>query len=202
VPMKIYLVRHAQSEWQLKPCQDWNTSLTVLGHQQAQRMAQWLAECQKSDHRPRFEVASLCSSPLKRAQETAAYISDVLHLPLIIQKSLQEANFHVADHLLHADGPLQTPPAHPPSRIYAHFRAQAEAALRELVERAEAHNGSVLAVSHGGLLKTLLRRVVSSDTVCFRLYNTGVNLIEWRRGRWHLVHLNLWDHLPMELRTE
>ena len=116
--------------------------------------------------------------------------------------SLREADFHVADHLPIADGPLQSPQANVLSRTYVDFREQAELALRELVERAETHYGPVLAITHGGLLKTLLRRVVGSDTVCFRLFNTGLNMIEWRRGRWHLVHLNLWDHLPMELRTE
>jgi probable phosphoglycerate mutase len=80
------------------------------------------------------------------------------------------------------------------------FRCQAEMALQELVEKAS-NNGPVLAVTHGGLIKTLLQRVAGSETVSFRLYNAGLNVIEWGQGRWHLVHLNLWDHLPPDLRT-
>lgn len=85
--------------------------------------------------------------------------------------------------------------------MYAAFKSQVHTAFQELVERAEVSSGPVLAVTHGGFIKTMLRIVVNSDIVCFRLYNTGLNLIEWERGRWHIGHLNLWDHLPLELRT-
>jgi probable phosphoglycerate mutase len=56
-------------------------------------------------------------------------------------------------------------------------------------------------VTHGGLIKTLLRCVLASDSACFRTYNTGLTLIEWTDDRWHLAFLNLADHLPTDLRT-
>jgi len=199
--MKIYLVRHGQSQWQLEPSENWDTPLTPLGHEQAQRTGEWLAEHQMLDNQTRVEIASLCSSPLIRAQETAVYIAKSLHLPLLTQQNLREADFHVAEHLPQRDTPLQAHSAYEPSKVYAAFKSQAQAALQGLVEQAEANGGSVLAITHGGLIKTMLRLVVDSDRVCFKLCNAGISSIEWRRGRWHLVHLNLWDHLPTELRT-
>jgi broad specificity phosphatase PhoE len=199
--MKIYLARHGQSQWQVERSENWDTSLTVIGHEQAKRMGQWLADHQMIDNGSRIEIASLYASPYRRTQETADYTANALHLPLFTQQDLSEADFHVAEHLPQTVTPLQAYPAYEASAIYAAFKSQAQAALQGLVEQVEASGGSVLAVTHGGLIKTVLRLVVGSDTICFRLYNTGLNLIEWRRGRWHLVYLNLWDHLPTELRT-
>lgn len=199
--MKIYLVRHGQSQWQVRRSEDLDTSLTAIGHEQSKRLGQWLIGLPPLDNQARMEIAALCASPLKRAQETVAYMAEPLHLPVFTHPELCEAGFHVADHLPQRGTPLEAYPDYQPSTAYATFKSQAQVALRRLVEQVETSGGPVLAVAHGGLLKTLLRLVVDSDDVCFRLYNTGLNLIEWSRGRWHLVHLNLWDHLPPELRT-
>jgi probable phosphoglycerate mutase len=199
--MKIYLARHGQSQWQLERSENWDTPLTALGHEQAKHMGKWLAGYQMVNNQEQIEVASLHVSPLIRSYETGVHVAKALHLPLIIQQNLREATFHVSEHLPQRDSPLQAHPAYEPSKIYAVFKSQAQAALEDLVAQAEASGGSVLAITHGGLIKTVLRLVIGSDTVCFRLYNTGLSCIEWRRGRWHLVHLNLLDHLPAKLRT-
>jgi broad specificity phosphatase PhoE len=200
--MRIYLARHAQSEWQIEPTENWDTPLTATGHQQARQLAQWLADSPRLDGEMRVEIASLYASPLRRAQETAAYLANTLELDVITHDSLREADFHVATHLPQRDGPLSTYIPFTPSEEYSNFRAQADWALQVLVRQAEVSDGAVLAVTHGGLIKTLLRLITGTDVVCFRLYNACLNVIEWRRGRWHLVHLNLWDHLLVELRTE
>ena len=51
-------------------------------------------------------------------------------------------------------------------------------AFEELVAEVEAGNGPVLAITHGGFIKTLLRLVAGTDAICFRVYNAGVNGIE------------------------
>jgi probable phosphoglycerate mutase len=199
--MKIYLARHGQSQWQVKPSENWDTPLSSLGHEQAKLMGQWLAGHEMLDHRGRLEIVALCASPLIRAQETAMYAAKALNLPLITQQNLSEANFHVSEHLPQRDTPLDTHPTYEPSKIYAAFKLQAQSALQGLVEQAETSGGSVLAVTHGGLIKTMLRLAVGSDNFCLILYNTGINCIEWKRGRWHILHLNFWDHLSAQLRT-
>jgi broad specificity phosphatase PhoE len=201
-PIRIYLIRHAQSAWQVRASEDWDTALTAMGHEQARCLARWLATCPEIAGGCRVEVSSLYASPFKRARETASYISDALGLDITTHDALSEARFHVASRLPQAKGPFEQDRESPPAcRDYVEFQQQAESALRFLVGQAEAVRGPVLAVTHGGLIKTLLRSVVGSDRICFRLFNACVNVIEWQNGRWHLVHLNLWDHLIADLRT-
>lgn len=199
--MKIYMVRHGQSHWQLAPSENLNTSLTDLGHEQARLLGRWLAEHRMLDGKGRIEVATLRTSPLLRARETAEYTAKALDRPVCLQESLREAPFHVADHLPHRAAPFHAYSAFEPSEIYAAFKAQVRIALQELVEQAQAGGGPVLAITHGGIIKTLLRLIAGTDTLDFVSYNTGITLIEWKRGRWCVVHLNLLDHLPPEYRT-
>jgi len=198
--VRIYLARHAQSWWQVDPSHDWDTSLTELGHEQSRRMADWLAGHELVDRGSRVEIAALSSSPLERARETAQYTVDALHLPLRIDDRLREADFHVASQLPRALHPLDRSFAEPTEQ-YRIYRSQVEAGWHELVAQADQVGGPVLAISHGGFIKTLFRVITGTDHTCLALYNSCLNLLEWRRGRWHVVYLNLWDHLPAELRT-
>lgn len=200
--MKIYLVRHGQSRWQIERNNvDWNSPLTPLGQQQAQHLASWLANGPVIDKSTRVDVQSIHASPLHRAQQTADPLAQTLHLPLTTDDALRESDFLVSAHLASADTPANYPPTYTPSETYTVFKTQAEHALANLVEAAAQNGNSALAVAHGGLISTVLRLATGSDTVSFWIYNTSLNLIEWKRGRWHLVHLNLWDHLPPDLRT-
>ncbi|RMG89106.1 MAG: histidine phosphatase family protein, partial [Chloroflexi bacterium] len=99
------------------------------------------------------------------------------------------------------NSPYQPPTPYTPTPDYAQLKQRVRHALDALIADAEIHEGAVLAIAHGGLISTLLRLAVGSDTVSFWLYNTTLNLIEWKRGRWHLRYLNLWDHLPPAFRT-
>lgn len=200
--MKIYLARHGQSRWQIERTDgDWNSPLTPLGHEQAQKLAGWLANGHRVDPETRVEVGAVYSSPLQRAQETAVYTASALQLPIHTDENLAEATFLVSDHLPSLPAPMHRPQPFQPSATYSALQAQAQAALAALVAGAETHGGAALAFSHGGLISTLLRQAIGSETVSFWIYNTSLNLIEWKRGRWHLIHLNLWDHLRPELRT-
>jgi len=199
--MRIYLVRHAQSHWQLQPSPDRDTDLTTIGHEQSRLMAQWLAGHQKLDHATRIEISGLCASPYKRAHDTAKYASNALGLCICVCPDLREADFHVADDLPTMQGPRQGPEPYELSWRYAAFKMQVSIGFEKLIAEVEVAGGPILAVTHGGFIKTLLRLVVGTDIVCFQVYNTALNAIEWRRGRWHLIYLNLCDHLPAELRT-
>jgi broad specificity phosphatase PhoE len=196
----IYLTRHAQSAWQIER-DDLDASLTQTGHEQAARLARWLASEQRLECTGRARIAMLRVSPLRRAQETATYISAAIGLEPQTQDSLAEAPFHVAQHLPVVSSPFESYRQYEPSREYARFKAQARSALEELLRHADAAGGPVLAVTHGGLIKTLLRFVAGSDAMSFDVYNTGITGLDWKRGRWYLTHLNVCDHLPPEFRT-
>ena len=199
--MKIFLVRHGQSLWQLQPSQDWDTGLSALGHSQARRLAAWCARRAALDATSRFEAGTLRTSPLRRARQTARYLAEALGPPAQTLPSLAEASFHVVSELPSAAAPFAPWPDVPLSERYLAFRKQAGQALAELTALAEETAAPVLAVTHGGLIKTLLRSALETDAVCFKLYNCGINAIEWKAGRWRIMHVNLWDHLPPELRT-
>ena len=214
---RILLARHGQSLWQLTPGCDDDSALTVLGHRQALLLGRWLADAPRVHGVPRPRVAAVHTSPLQRARQTAACPAALLGLTPTVQEDLREAAFHVAAHL--PPGP-EPPPAGLRSapvggapgdeeerrKAYDGFKEQARSALTALAVSAErarrrGDGGAVLAVAHSGLIKTVLRLAAGSDAICFRIYNTGLCALEWRRDRWHLVHLNLWDHLPPDLRT-
>ncbi|MBK7895961.1 MAG: histidine phosphatase family protein [Anaerolineaceae bacterium] len=200
--MKIYLARHGQSRWQVeRDDNDWNSPLTDLGQRQAQLLANWLSTPAKLDNETRVEIGCVRVSPLKRAQETAVPITTALNCPSHTDAYLREADFYVSEHLPAAASPYQAMPTYKPSFRYAVFKQQAQAALYALVADAETCGQPVLGVAHGGLISTMLRLATGSDTVSFWLYNTSLSALEWKRGRWHLIHLNLWDHLPPAWRT-
>ena len=200
--MKIFLARHGQSEWQVdRNAQGWNSALSATGREQAQLLADWLANHAAVDHDSRIELGAMRVSPLIRAQETAVPLSTALNIPTTTDDSLKESTFYVSKHLPSADSPYQTNVPYEAPEIYGRFKKQAEQALHNLVADAEATGQPVLGVAHGGLISTLLRVATQSDHTSYWIYNTSLNLIEWKRGRWHLVHLNLWDHLPPRLRT-
>lgn len=200
--MKVYLVRHGQSLWQVdRAGGDWNSPLTELGRQQANRLSGWLGSAPLLDNGARLEIAALVSSPYIRAQQTAHRIRRGLRLSEFNDDDLREADFLVSEHLPTRDSPGAPPPQLKLSPSYAALKDQANRALIGLCDRAEEAGGPVLAVSHGGLMSTILRSAAGSDSVSFWIYNATINLIEWKRGRWHLVYLNLWDHLPPNMRT-
>jgi probable phosphoglycerate mutase len=118
-----------------------------------------------------------------------------------MHQSLCEASFHVSDYLPEPHDPLRAAPDGLPSEIYSDFKLQVREGLAFLINQAESSGGAVLAISHGGVIKTALRLVLGGDAGSFRLYNTALTLIERRLGRWYLVHLNLWDHLEVAMRT-
>jgi broad specificity phosphatase PhoE len=199
--MKIYLVRHAQSRWQVQASLDLDSELSSVGHEQATRLGQWLAEYGECNYGSCIAVSGLSASPYRRAQQTATYVSKALGLPIRTCPELREADFHVADDLPSAKTPWDAYAPYEPSTRYSAFKTQVRIGFEELMRQAEAVNGPVLAVTHGGFIKTLLRLVTGTDVICFQLYNAGISAIEWKRGRWHIIHLSVCDFLPTGLRT-
>lgn len=200
--MKVYLARHGQSRWQVsKDDTDWNSPLTDLGRNQAALLADWLARHPAVDHDSRVVIGGIRVSPLLRAQETAVPIATALQLPLTTDANLHEADFYVSEHLPATETPYQAQPTYTPTPVYAQFKEQSTNALNALVADVETSGQPVLGVAHGGLISTILRLAVGSDAISFWIYNTTLSLIEWKRGRWHLTYLNLWDHLPPQQRT-
>lgn len=200
--MKIYLVRHGQTQWAQGRGRHRNSAgLSPLGHLQAQHLGQWFADGAHLAGDAVLTVGSVMTSPLTQAHETAQYLGGALGLPVQVQHTLDKAAFSVAAELPRGAAPFKGRRSRLRSERYLDFRAQAGTALKELARRTEETGRPVLAVTHRDVISAVIHIVADSDAFRLELYHGAVNAIEWADGRWQLAHLNLWDHLPVPLRT-
>ncbi|MGQ9767927.1 MAG: histidine phosphatase family protein [Anaerolineae bacterium] len=188
----LILVRHAQSLYNRDGEKaGLNSGLTELGWRQAQAVAEWLARTYKPD--------AIVSSSLVRARQTAEIIAQRLGLPPIVHEGIEEAEFSYWDELPRAPGePLitwynswQPDPVNAP--LYTSFRARIYKSLQRLLT---AYAGkTVILVSHGGTIGTLLRSLFGGHHVAVFTENTGVTHLTWDRDHWRLVYHNSTAHL-------
>jgi len=184
----IHLLRHGQSVWQDARAGDLDSALTPLGHRQAAAAAQGLARLL-----PSREGLRLVASPLQRARQTAAPVAAALRVDEDVWPALAEAAFRVSDHLPSRTTPDD--PLPPASGCYLAFRIQAAGVLDRL-HAAAAGEGDVVAVTHGGMIRTLLCVAARSDALCFAVPNGTITTLEWRDGRWHVARLASCAPLP------
>ena len=198
--MRLYLIRHGQAEWQVERSGDLDGPLTFLGHQQAGKAARWLAD-KGAEVCAERRVTRLFTSPLQRATQTSWYFETTMGLKGEVRAELKEAIFRVADQLPRRSCPFSPVTCYTIPVAYKEFKQQALFALKFLFDAADGVDGNVIAITHGGLIKTMLRVVAGSDDLCFDIFNAAVTVLDWRHGRWHLMHLNFWDHLSPEFRS-
>ena len=106
-PSRVVAIRHAQSLHHVNGLTGgWtDTPLTELGHAQARRLAERLAR--ELDGGP----ATLYTSDLLRAAETAAHIAEALGVEAIVDARLREHNNGEAANMLFADAVERYPDA-------------------------------------------------------------------------------------------
>ena len=86
--MKIYIARHGETEWNRlnKICGLTDIELTDEGRKQAAALAERLKNT---------NISVIIASPLKRAMETAEYVSEALGIPIITDNRLIEQNYGI-----------------------------------------------------------------------------------------------------------
>jgi probable phosphoglycerate mutase len=197
--MDLVLVRHAEpvrltSEDTGGAAAD--PGLTARGHDQARRLAEWLAP----EH---FDV--LLVSPKRRALETAAPIAAVLDLAIVIDESIVEYDAE-ADHYI----PMEELRASNDPRLLAMyegrwdefgaeqpevFRARLHAALDTIVGE---HAGQrVLAICHGGVINVLLAIILDLERHLWfdPAYTSVSRVIASRGGVRSIASVNESGHL-------
>jgi len=167
----VFLVRHGQTpsnnQGLLNGRND--TPLTPLGHAQAERAAERLAEL-----RP---LHALYSSPLRRARETAEPIAQRLNLPVQLHEGLTEFNFGLAEGLTLEEVRERFPAIFarvmsgandldlrfPEGESAREFYERVDRTMREILA---AHRGQrIVIVSHGGVIGAAIALLIGDDPV-------------------------------------
>jgi broad specificity phosphatase PhoE len=202
----IVLVRHGETESNVR--QVWygalDAPLTARGRRQVQVTAQRLAELHAQQPVEHFYV-----SPLPRAKSTAAAIEAAIGLQAEVEPGLRE--FSIGDwegrtykqlreidklwERWNADPAFAPPNGESPLA----FSTRVAQVLEELAAK---HSGaSILAVSHGAVIATLLGKWLGSGPQDWRLFdphNCAISLLEWDARRWQGRLVNDISHLPRD----
>lgn len=200
-PRTLLLARHGQT--------DWNRSRRLQGHtdiplnQEGRRQSRRLA-----DRLQGTAVAALQASDLARAAETAGILADALGVAPELRSGWRE--IHLGDlegrdglETTRAQGELisaaarQEGPLGQGGESFSDFQARIVAAYERLCRD---HAGeTVLLVSHGGTLKTLIAHLIGLPPEHIgRLSlrgNTSLSVIDFQHGRPQLTLLNCTRHL-------
>ena len=196
---KIYLVRHAQSEFNEKGIFQGklDSDLTPLGFVQARMVAGFL----KNEG-----IEAILTSPQRRAYKTALTIGDVLSLEVEVDERIREMSFGILEGhnfwelfdreremmLAWLKNPVENPL--PTQEPMENFEKRILSFIEDLVGREEE---KIAVVGHGGTLHGIvcLSLGLSLDKLWqIHMDNTGVTLLEYD-GSFRLVYLNKLCHL-------
>ncbi len=152
---------------------------------------------------PRYRPDRLLSSTLVRARQTAEVIANRLSLPAEMTEGLEEAEFQYWDELPYRwQHPLEPwrdhwQPNPDTSPLYSSFRARVRDTLADIVGGLPPDRASVtlLLVTHGGVIGTLMRGLFGGHHVAVFTANTGVTQFSWELNHWRLVYHNQTSHL-------
>lgn len=173
-PTRFLLLRHGQTELsvQRRYSGRGNPPLTDLGRRQARAAAGYLAG--------RGGISAVISSPLGRAQETAAIAAGELSLPVSVDEDLIETDFGSWEGLTFAEAAAADPDLHPRwlrdtsvtppgGESFDEVHSRVRRARNRII--AEHGGTTVLVVSHVTPIKTMLRMALDAGPpILYRLH--------------------------------
>lgn len=178
----ICLIRHGETAWneegKLQGRED--IPLNDRGRDQAQKLADALAA---------GSWDLLVSSPLRRAWETATIIAAHLGLPEPLPvPELMERDYGAASGLTKAEAARRFPDGiYPASETRADVRVRCWPVLEQVATSSA--GGSVLAVTHGSVIKSVLLAISHGTIPTADLKNACSNLIHRTDGGpWGIIH--------------
>ncbi len=189
--MRIYLIRHGETEWNKESRIQGREDVPLCreGLEQARR----LAGCFRG-----VRLAAVVTSPLSRARETARLIGESAGARVFPEPDLTERDFgSVSGKIVDIFNPERY------ARDLEPLDDVAARALAVLRRYAESLGADFAAVSHGGTINAVLRavsggRIGSGKT---RLINAGINILDYDAGTFRVVGYNLTDpgEIPADL---
>jgi len=201
---KVILVRHGQTLWNLemKYQGHCDVALTEKGVAQAMLAAKRLAG---------EDVCAVYASDLSRAFKTAECIAEEHKLPVIAIPELREINFGEWEGLTFEG--INSQKAVSTSTLFTHpdefvipggetFRAVKERATRALAKLIAKHpNQTIVVVSHGGTIRTVLCAVLNihlNHLWNIKQDNTAINILEYYDERVMVSLVNDVHHLDIQ----
>jgi alpha-ribazole phosphatase len=183
--MELVLVRHAEPADALGRCYGrMDVELSAVGRAQCRRLASTLAP---------LPVAAVVSSPLRRARDTAGAIAAPHGLQVQVLDALSELDFGELEGMTYDEIAASRPRlyaewmsapttvAFPGGESYAELQARATEAVSGL--RAAFTGRTVVAVTHGGVVRAVLAEVLAlpADRI-FRLAvdTATISRVVWR----------------------
>ena len=190
--MKIYLVRHGET--------DWNQAGRLQGQTDIDLDAQGFAQAAEAAERLKevpFEIA-FCS-PLIRARHTAETIVGERKITLTTDERLRELNFGPWDGTdvrkirEGANSPFTDPGSYLPpegAESFAQLYARSGEFVKQVLLPLEGTYETVLVVAHGALNRSILNAVLDipvSDFWHFHMGNCATAILECREGKLSLL---------------
>ncbi|HEX5605090.1 MAG TPA: histidine phosphatase family protein [Candidatus Binatia bacterium] len=204
--MQILLVRHGATDWNLQGrCQgSSDRHLSEVGVRQAEHLAALLrAE----------EIHAIYSSHLRRALQTADYISQPHKLPVLIEQKICELDHGALEGLTfnqikenYAEFLVRwrSEPAEirvPGGERLADVAERAWNGLNQIVQRhSEAER--ILVVSHNFPILGIVCRITGTHLNAYRSFHIdpcGVTRLAYDAGRWNLTAVNSREYNPTPL---
>lgn len=199
---RIGLIRHGETLWNRNG--RWQgqapVPLNEEGEQQAKLLAAYLAA-------QRDDAVVIYSSDLRRALQTAHAIAARLSIPVIPDRLWREIDVGEWQGLtveeVRAWDPerlalVATDPERQPRPGGESWEQVGERGLQALLALPKAHPGErVLVVTHGGLIRSVLNRLIPQEDPRFIVDNTSVTelVYEHEPDAWQIDALNRLDHL-------
>jgi len=191
----IYLVRHCHPDYtKEKKLGDFNMPLSPFGNEQLQFLTERLVK---------LKIDKIYASELKRAQETAAPIADILNMEVCISPRLNEINwwdwyripyFNTSE--LNRSKKLKN---------YVELNAQLDvmqtSARRLLHDVFKNNKGKTVALfTHGNFIKSVLTGILNADVIGFlsqEIFQSSLSkIVIDRDGYVRINFINNVDHLP------
>ena len=190
--MKIYLVRHGETEWnkEYRLQGQADTRLNDYGRELAVITAEALKDIP-------FDV--IYHSPLNRAEETAVILKRDRKIDIIADDRIKEMSFGIAEgcHILdiknNPEDPMYNFLKHPGEFIpplnaesFEEVTVRSMAFMKETILPLEGKYENVLIVAHGAVNRTILNTIAGipvSDFWNIRLKNCAVSIIDVTAGQ-------------------
>jgi|GEM_PF-1070004 len=193
--MKLYLIRHAQSERNIGKNSPVDAELTEVGKEQARRLGIYFKDA---------KIDKVYVSTMKRAKTTYEVIKDYLKVPVVYRKDIVEHNMGIHGDR-NDDWGKYSKFAKRQGKNFLEYKPKNGESLEETFERARKfyklimkEKGNIVVIAHGIFLKYLILNILGMDIKegsFFSLSNASVSQFNFERGKLKEFHINDYHHL-------